>query len=355
MDDAGNPEQVRSAAVGPVPERDNNEVMGTIEVSAQGGGMIEVHAEISGYANNLGDVDGLPSQSEERWQWLRNGQPIDGATDEGSYLVPVDDIGAEISLRLQFTDDLGFEEELFSNQTDPVPSGPVIMAPTGYYFDDNEATVETLTVDFSRLDYLGMPTNRSYEYLWRYTTADGSVSNFTPIPQTYGDGMGGQIDRGAGHDTGATFTLTSDDAGKYIHLEVTINDADDGDAFWEKKYANGATPAIEMRPPVEAPANVAASVPSGGGSVTVNWGLTALGGAAPTSFEYRYKPTALLPFTDADYWIALAGSGTRSLTLEGDLINNAPYTFEVRSKTALVDGVADYVEATYLHKTKACP
>ena len=254
MDDAGNPEQVRSAAVGPVPERDNNEVMGTIEVSAQGGGMIEVHAEISGYANNLGDVDGLPSQSEERWQWLRNGQPIDGATDEGSYLVPVDDIGAEISLRLQFTDALGFEEELVSDQSDPVPNGPVIMAPNGYYFDDNEATVETLTVDFSRLDYLGMPTNRC-----------------------------------------------------------------------------------------------------GGGSVTFNWGLTALGGAAPTSFEYRYKPTALLPFTDADYWIALAGSGTRSLTLEGDLINNAPYTFEVRSKTALVDGVADYVEATYLHKTRACP
>ena len=112
-----------------------------------------------------------------------------------------------------------------------------------------------------------------------------------------------------------------------------------------------------MRPPVEAPADVVANVPSGGGSVTVNQGLTSLGGAAPTSFEYRYKPTALLtntPFADAD-WIALAGGSTRTVTIEGDLINNAAYTFEVRSSDASAMSDPQSVEATYLHKTKACP
>ena len=109
--------------------------------------------------------------------------------------------------------------------------------------------------------------------------------------------MGGQIDRGVGHDSGATFTLTSGDDGKYIQVEVTINDASDNDAQWERKYANRATPAIAMRPPVEGPANVAANVPSGGGSVKLNWGLTSFGGARPTSFQYRYSQRCCCPAT----------------------------------------------------------
>ena len=316
---------------------------------------LEVHDNPTGY-DNITDDNGVPDEKEYRWQWLRNGQPIDGATDNSSYVVTADDIGSRISLRLQFTDLLGFEEELVSDQTDPVPSGPVIRATGGYYFDDNDATVETLTVDLSRLNYTDMPANRSYTYVWEYVGAEGDVTDTTFISPIYDDGMGGQIDRGDGYNSGATFTLTSADAGKHIQVEVTILDAGDSNANWGEKYANRATPAITMRPPIEAPANVVANVPSGGGSVTLNWGLTSLGGAQPTSFQYRYRPTVLLstsPFMATD-WIALAGGGTRSVTVPGGLINNAAYTFEVRSKIALVDGVAESVEATYLHRTRSC-
>ena len=351
QDDASNDERLQSAAVGPVPTVENNVAIGIIEVPhIVDDGPLEVHNKINGYGIRIYDNDGHPISSTYRWQWLRNGQPLDGATDATSYTVTADDIGFRISLRLQFTDDLGFEEELVSDESDPVPSGPVIRATNDYYFDDNDAIIETLTVDLSRLNYFAMPTNRSYEYRWYYVEADGDVLSTTSIPQ-----ISNSVDRGDGHDSGATFTLTSADNEEYIQVKVTITYTGTNTEF-RRVFANRATPAITMRPPVEAPANVVGNVPSGGGSVTVNWGLTSLGSAAPTSFEYRYKPTALLtntPFTDAD-WVALAGSGTRSLTLEGGLINNAAYTFEVRSKTALVDGVAESVEVTYLHVTRAC-
>ena len=300
-DDLGHNERRQSAAVGPVPTVERREATGLINVFPLiNNEPLEVHVRAFGRENNS-DGDGLPGTDEYRWQWLRNGQPIDGATDYNSYVVTADDIGSRISLRLQFTDRLGFEEELVSDQSDPVPNGPVIRATGGYNFDDNDATVDTLTVDLSRLNYPDMPANRSYTYLWEHVGAEGDVTDTFFIPQTYGDGMGGQIDRGVGHDSGATFTLTSGDDGKYIQVEVTINDASDNDAQWERKFANRATPAIAMRPPVEGPANVAANVPSGGGSVKLNWGLMSFGGARPTSFQYRYKPTVLLsgsPFTD---------------------------------------------------------
>ena len=354
-DDASNAERLQSAAVGPVPTVQNNEATGTVEIiHILTTEPLEVHDATHGF-DNINDNDGQ-SVNEYRWQWLRNGQPIDGATDVDRYVVTADDIGSRISLRLQFTDLLGFEEEFVSDETDPVPSGPVIRATGDYYFDDNDATVETLTVDLSRLNYTDMPTNRSYTYVWEYVGAEGDVTDTTFISPIYDDGMGGQIDRGDGYNSGATFTLTSADAGKHIQVEVTILDAGDSNANWGEKYANRATPAITMRPPIEAPENVVANVPSGGGSVTLNWGLTSLGGAQPTSFQYRYRPTVLLstsPFMATD-WIALAGGGTRSVTVPGGLINNAAYTFEVRSKIALVDGVAESVEATYLHRTRSC-
>ena len=155
---------------------------------------MEVHDATHGF-DNINDNDGQ-SVNEYRWQWLRNGQPIDGATDVDRYVVTADDIGSRISLRLQFTDLLGFEEEFVSDQTDPVPSGPVIRATGDYYFDDNDATVETLTVDLSRLNYTDMPANRSYTYVWEYVGAEGDVTTSDPIPQFYDDGMGVQIDRG---------------------------------------------------------------------------------------------------------------------------------------------------------------
>ena len=50
--------------------------------------------------------------------------------------------------------------------------------------DGNDATVETLTVDLSGINYPDLPTNRSHTYLWRYVDADGDVFIAAPIMTT---------------------------------------------------------------------------------------------------------------------------------------------------------------------------
>ena len=360
MDDAGNPEELRSASIGPIPHVDNRDATGTISFGKGESTPLEVHDAIRGEYNDndISDVDGVPVFHDFEWQWLRDGQPIPGADDYFRYNIRGDDVGARLSLRLRFTDKFGFDEEFFSEASDPIPNGPEIVATNGFYFDDNVETVETLTVNLSGLNYADLPTNRSYDYDWSYVDADLDYTTRMAIPF---------------NSTGDTYTITDADDGKYIFVEVTIFDAVTND-YWGHKLANRATPeiimrpttppppppVIIMRPPVRAPANMAANVPSGGGSVTITWGLTP--GGAPTSFQYRYKPTALLadsPFTDDDWVNAPGGGSTRSVrivgALGGGLINNEVYTFEVRSSSASEVSLPEMFEVTYLHETRACP
>ena len=349
IDDGGNPEEVRSASTRAIPNAVSRAATGTISFGKDESTPLEVHDAIRG-EHDIADEDGLPVFHDYEWQWLRNGQPIPDANDFMRYDIRGDDVGARLSLRLRFTDKFGFDEEFLSEASDPIVNGPEIVATNGFYFDDDVTTVETLTVDLSGLNYPDMPANRSYEYDWSYVDADLDYSRRMQIPF---------------NSTGVTYTITDADDGKYIFVSVTIFDADTND-FWGFKLANEATPKITMRPTIpppppppviimRAPANLAANVASGGGSVTITWGLTS-GDTRPTSFQYRYRATVLLsdsPFTDAD-WFPLRGV-TRRVTVSGEeLINNAAYTFELRSSNAgdMIDPLT--VEATYLHKTKAC-
>ena len=349
IDDGGNPEEVRSASTRAIPNAVSRAATGTISFGKDESTPLEVHDAIRG-EHDIADEDGLPVFHDYEWQWLRNGQPIPDANDFMRYDIRGDDVGARLSLRLRFTDKFGFDEEFLSEASDPIVNGPEIVATNGFYFDDDVTTVETLTVDLSGLNYPDMPANRSYEYDWSYVDADLDYPRRMQIPF---------------NSTGDTYTITDADDGKYIFVSVTIFDADTND-FWGFKLANEATPKITMRPTIpppppppviimRAPANLAANVASGGGSVTITWGLTS-GDTRPTSFQYRYRATVLLsdsPFTDAD-WFPLQGA-TRRVTVSGEeLINNAAYTFELRSSNAgdMIDPLT--VEATYLHKTKAC-
>ena len=270
LDDAGNEERLQSAAVGPVPVVADHEVSGGIFVyQINDDYEIEVHTDIGGEASGAYDEFGLPDPADFRWQWLRDDRPIPGATNNESYVVTADDIGARLSLRLQFTDLLGFEEEFFSGKSNIIPNGPAIVARYGAYWDDDNATVDTLTVDVHGLNYPNMPRNRSYEYVWVYHLG-GEPDDFslTRIDLIEHIPVG---DRADGFDTGETFTLTEADNGKRIFFVVTIRNADDNE-IWDKKYANMATPAITKRRPVEAAMNLVARVPSDGGSVTLTWG-----------------------------------------------------------------------------------
>ncbi|UCH17912.1 MAG: putative Ig domain-containing protein, partial [Burkholderiales bacterium] len=80
------------------------------------------------------DADGLGTFS---YQWLRDGVEVAGATSP-SYLLGVDDVGSELSLRLSYTDTHGTSETLVSvlsgkvtapQPREPAPVVPVIEVP----------------------------------------------------------------------------------------------------------------------------------------------------------------------------------------------------------------------------------
>ena len=274
------------------------------------------------------------------YQWLRNGRAIVGVTG-ATYIVTVADIGFTLAARAQFRDDLNNLETLTSTATAPVPSGPVIRAPNGFFWDDNAATDDSITVDTSTMNYTYLPSGATFTYEWLYVDASGTEED--------GDTPGTDF-------TSQTYGLTSVDDMKYMQVEVIFTDTNGVGAA---KLANVQTRLITERPPLEIPTDVTATVLRNGGSVALSWGLASLGDA-PSGFKYRYKPTALLgnaPFTDSD-WVTVRGGATaRSVTITGNLINNVDYTFEVASYSRQVaesEATTESTTAVYRQKTRDC-
>ena len=154
-----------------------------------------------------------------------------------------------------------------------------------------------------------------------------------------------------------TYTLTSADDLKYLQVEVTFTDQRiDSPAT---KLANFATELIRERLPLKIPTGLTATTSSEGGSVRLSWSLTPEGDN-PSGFRYRYKPTVLLvnaPFTDSDWVTAPGRSNALSVTITGNLINGAQYTFEVASYTSEVaqsPATTDRATAVYRQKTRGC-
>ncbi|GGC23724.1 hypothetical protein GCM10011363_45330 [Marivita lacus] len=82
--------------------------------------------------NGIADADGI-NYSTQAFQWLRNGDPIFGATQQ-SYLVSSMDTGSEISVRYSYTDN-GGTLEVITSKPEPAVSGtapttsPIVSAP----------------------------------------------------------------------------------------------------------------------------------------------------------------------------------------------------------------------------------
>ena len=172
---------------------------------------------------NLYDPQGLNTQQGHTYQWLRNGSPIVGETNE-VHVVTFDDLNTFLTCRVSFTDADGNPETRLSDRVF-IPRGPEI---TWSSKPAPPSPGQTLSVNTGTITYLDLPPSPTYTYAWYHSTADGLVTTSSELSKS-------------STLTSSTLTLTNDDFGKYINVAVTyINDVNEPQNLW----ANALTPAV---------------------------------------------------------------------------------------------------------------
>jgi hypothetical protein len=111
VDGWGTAESLTSGASAPV-KNVNDLPVGALRVLGEATGGVTLRADTSA----VGDADGLGAFA---YQWLRNGQAIDGATQAG-YVLSASDIGAQVGVRIDYVDGHGTAESVLSAMTAPV-------------------------------------------------------------------------------------------------------------------------------------------------------------------------------------------------------------------------------------------
>ena len=244
-DDAGNIEELTSAATGAVaaaPPPPNTPATGAPTIT----GTAQVGETLTAGATGISDSDGL-GNATFAYQWLADAAEINGAT-ASTYTLVAADAGKAIKVRVSFTDDAGNIEELTSAATGavaaapPPPNTPATGAPT---ITGTAQVGETLTAGatgISDSDGLG---NATFAYQW---LADAAEIN------------------GA---TASTYTLVAADAGKAIKVRVSFTD----DAGNIEELTSAATGAVAAAPPP--PNTPATGAPTITGTAQVGETLTA--------------------------------------------------------------------------------
>ena len=150
---------------------------------------------LTAVTSSITDADGL---GEFSYQWQRDQVDIDGATSS-TYVLTSDDVGAQMSVVVSFTDGEGNSESVTSAQTAAISAvnHPATGAPS---ITGTSTEGELLTADTSAIadaDGLG-----AFSYQWMRDEVDISGA------------------------TSSTYTLVSDDVGTQISVEVSFNDGD---------------------------------------------------------------------------------------------------------------------------------
>ncbi|WP_406645897.1 choice-of-anchor Q domain-containing protein [Aliisedimentitalea scapharcae] len=122
-DNAGTAETVTSAATVAVANV-NDLPTGAVTISGGTKSGDTLTADTSGVA----DADGI-NESTEAGQWLRDGTPIAGATNE-TYTLTSDDVGRQISVVFTYTDTFGTDESVTSAATGPITPGALNLTGT---------------------------------------------------------------------------------------------------------------------------------------------------------------------------------------------------------------------------------
>ena len=180
-DDAGNDEQLTSAATGAVataPPPPNNPATGAPTIT----GAAQVGETLTADTTGISDDDGL-GNATFAYQWLAAAAEINGAT-ASTYTLVDDDAGKAIKVRVSFTDDAGNDEELTSAVTGavaaapPPPNTPATGAPSITGTAQVGETLTAVTTGISDDDGLG---NATFAYQW---LADNAEINGQPLPPT---------------------------------------------------------------------------------------------------------------------------------------------------------------------------
>ena len=110
-DDAGNDEELTSAATAAVEARPNRPAMGALTII----GTARVGELLTADVSNIMDDDGL-DRAAFAYQWQADGADLSGATGS-SYTLAASDEGKAVSVTVSFTDNAGHEESLTSAAT----------------------------------------------------------------------------------------------------------------------------------------------------------------------------------------------------------------------------------------------
>ena len=221
-DDAGNSEELTSAATAPVAARSNSAATGAPAIS----GTAQAGETLTASADGISDADGL-SGATFSFQWVRsaNGSDTDisGATGS-SYTLADADVGATIKVRASFTDDAGNGEQLTSAATAavaPRPNSPATGAPA---ISGTAQAGETLTATTEGISDADGLSGAAFSFQW-VRSADGSDTDIS----------------GA---TGATYALGDANVGATIKVRASFTD----DAGNDEELTSAATAAVEPRP-----------------------------------------------------------------------------------------------------------
>ena len=229
-DDAGNEEELTSAATEPVGFAVLQQIVNTPATGQPSiSGTAQVGETLTVDTSAIADVDGL-SNAIYLYQWLADDADIAGATAQTYTLVDTDE-GATVKVQVSFTDDAGHDESLTSAATEPVSfavqqqtaNSPATGAPT---ISGTVQVDETLTADTTGIvDEDGLDSV-SYTYQWLADDSDISGA------------------------TNATYTLAAADEGKAVKVEVSFTD----DAGNDESLTSAATEAVAAAGPAEPPA-----------------------------------------------------------------------------------------------------
>ena len=174
-------------------------VSGTLTVSVQG----------------IDDQNGMHHASF-RYRWVATDGTIETVVQDSEkpiYVLAEADEGKTVQVDATFTDDDGYEETLFSVPTGaigPRPNRPATGEPT---INGTVQVGETLTADTSGIkDADGINRDR-VRFQFKWIANDG----VTDTELSYGPGN-------SGFPNYTTYTLTVDDAGKTIRVQVEFND-----------------------------------------------------------------------------------------------------------------------------------